>query len=241
MQYPAWPKAPDHLTPEIGYAHIFWLSLDLPEERLGLLSSNLSVDEKARSARFLRPDDGAQFTAGRGQLREILSRYLHQPPGSLEFRYSQRGKPELTQLPDHLAGLRFNFSNTRSAGLLAITFGPQVGVDLESLERRVDFANIVRRYFAPAEVEELFSLPPEEQSLAFITGWTRKEAYIKAHGAGLAIPLDSFQVSLSSREPPRLLCPEPGWQLYALDAGPAYAAALVTSQALDGLRCYRWE
>ena len=230
-----WTDPPAQLSPERDYAHLFALALDLPLERLEQLSQLLSADEQARAKRFLPSAARRRFTAAHGQLREILSAYLGCAPGNLRFHQNAYGKPALEKGP------HFNLTHTDDAGLLGVSFEHVLGVDLEAVTRSVDFTNIARRFFAPAEVQALLALPAEQQPQAFFNGWTRKEAYLKARGEGLSIPLDSFVVSLAPGEPAVIQGVEPDWQIFALDVGPAYAAALVSAGELNGLRCWNWE
>ena len=80
-----------------------------------------------------------------------------------------------------------------------------LGVDLESIERFPDADAIAREFFSQEEYLSYCSLSPGDQPLAFTRCWTRKEAFIKAVGSGLAYPLSRFTVSLRPTEPPSLL------------------------------------
>ena len=252
-----WVPRPRKLAPEPGWAHIFRLQLDLPPGQLETLAGHLSADEHARAERFLRDVDQQRFIAARGQLRVILAAYLETHPAMLRFTYNDQGKPSLAEAEPPFkadlrfkaalrfkadlrfkAALRFNLSHSQGLGLLAVTFGQEVGVDVERLDREVDYANIARRFFAPSEVTEFFAFPPAERPRAFCTGWTRKEAYIKARGMGMAFALDGVEVSLDPHAPARLSAPAPGWSLHNLDPGEGFVAALVVEGEIQGLRCW---
>lgn len=234
-----WPTPPARLALEPGWGHVFCFRLDRSADRLASLRALLSPDELARADRFLRAADGAHFTAARGQLRQILSAYTGLPAAGLSFRYNPQGKPALAYGGAE-GDLRFNLSHISGLGLLAVTEGREVGVDIEWLGREVDFRQLASRFFAPAEVAALAALPPHELAQGFYNGWTRKEAYIKARGLGLAIPLDSFEVSLTPGEPPRLKGAQGAWSLHALEPAPGYTAAVVVEGEIEGLRCWRW-
>ncbi len=150
-----WPNPPAQLQPEPGWAHVFFLDLDLPAARLNALAALLSSDEAARARRFRSPSDGQTFTAAHGQMRQVLSAYLGTPPAELRFAANAYGKPSL----DPPSSLAFNLSHSGSAALLAVTFGQEVGVDLERFNRPVDLANIARRFFSPPEAAALLALP----------------------------------------------------------------------------------
>jgi 4'-phosphopantetheinyl transferase len=161
----------------------------------------LSGDERARAARFLRDDSRRRFVAARAALRRLLAEALRCAPDALAFGYEPGGRPFVAEpAPGDLV---FNVSHSGELALLAIGRGRRLGVDVERLGRRVSGEAIARRFFAPREAEALLALPEAEQPAAFLRIWTRKEAYIKALGEGLRLPLDSFEVSLG--DPPRLL------------------------------------
>jgi 4'-phosphopantetheinyl transferase len=226
--------------------HVWRIPLDLPPPLLTDHSAALSADEKARAARFRFDIHRTRFTAGRAVLRHLLAGYLKVRPGEVSFRYSAHGKPSLAGSAAD-SGLRFNFSNAGGMALAAFALEREVGVDLEELKRVADFAAISKRYFSPAENEALRALPPEPREAAFFTCWTRKEAYIKAVGEGLSIPLGSFDVTLAPGDPPRLLATrgEPGgearWSLHALDPGPGYVGALAVEGPAPEVHCFDWE
>src|SRR6202041_2760043 len=102
------------------------------------------------------------------------------------------------------SGLQFNVSHSHGLALFAFAVAQQVGVDVEMV--RADFAGekIAERFFSSQEVRALRSLPAAVQDDGFFLCWTRKEAYIKARGEGLQIPLKSFHVSLTPTKPARL-------------------------------------
>ena len=239
-----WTPAPTsaQLALETGWAHVFRLRLDVSPECAARLRPLLSPDEQSRASRYHFAADRLHFTAAHGQLRQILAAYLRCAPAELAFEQNPYGKPALVGGP----ALQFNLSHSRGLGLLAVTAAQTVGVDVEGLRPDLERENIARRFFAPAEVERLLALPAGQQIEAFYACWTRKEAYMKARGLGLSIPLDGFQVTLAPGEAVRLLHTEPGspppaaWSLAAFDPGPGFAAALAVLGELRGVRCWDW-
>lgn len=229
-----WPAPPQALHPEPGWVHVFRFRLDPGPEKIASLHELLSADEQERAARYIPEDARRAFITARGQMRTLLGAYLKRAPNSLRFAFNPQNKPSLPG-----CGLGFNLSHSAGMGLLAITAGPEVGVDVESTRRAVDFAPIAQRFFAPPEAAYLLGLPLAEQPRAFFAIWTRKEAYIKARGGGLSIPLDSFTVNAGL--PPRLSAPDPGWSIRDIQPGPEYAAALVVWGEIHGLRLWNWE
>jgi 4'-phosphopantetheinyl transferase len=127
--------------------------------------------------------------------------------------------------------VRFNVSHSGGWALLAVTRGSEVGIDIERVDSRFAADQIPERFFSPGEVARLRGLPADQQTAAFFRCWTRKEAYIKARGLGLALPLDSFDVSLGPDDPPELLRGADGWCVQDFDAPPGFAAAVVAEGA----------
>lgn len=187
----------------------------------------LSADERERADRLRFERDRRRYVVGRALLRTLLARYTAAPAEELAFGYGELGKPWLD------AGPSFNLSHSGDVALYAFAAAGELGVDVELDD--ADFATdrIAERFFSPAEVSALRSLPPAAQPRAFLRCWTRKEAFVKARGDGLSLALDSFDVTLAPDEPAALLRTawsrrEPReWQIEDLsDPGGGYVAAL---------------
>jgi 4'-phosphopantetheinyl transferase len=211
------------------------------------LAASLSPDERDRAGAFVRERDRRHFTVGRGVLRAILSRYAGIPPKQVRFCYGPHGKPALDEAHGGQT-LRFNLAHSHDLALYAVTRGREIGVDLEWVGRPVpDAATIAEHYFSAAERARLRALPELLRHEAFYNCWTRKEAYLKARGEGLSLPLDQFDVSLAPGEPAALLSShgDPGevvrWTLWALIPGPGYVAALAVEGGDWQLECWDWE
>ena len=183
------PPTPPPLA--VDEAHLWRLDLDAAHNEAA--ADILSEDERARAARFHFERDRRRFIAGRAALRRILGAYLERAPAALVFALGHHGKPALEDL-----GLEFNLSHSGGCGLIAVTRGRRIGVDVEGI--RTDFAceDIARRFFAPGEVRILAASKPDEYAAAFFRCWTRKEAYVKARGDGLSLALDRFEVQLEA-------------------------------------------
>lgn len=242
---PAWLAAPPELVLKSGQVDVWRAWLDLPDVSPKRLETYLSEDELKRAARFHFKSDRNRFIAAHACLRDALSHYLDQAPGQLSFFQGPYGKPGIVGISGGQK-LAFNLSHSHSLGLVAVTLGARVGVDVERIRPGVPVQAIARRFFSPREIDELLALPSEIQETAFFNCWTRKEAYIKARGRGLSLPLDSFDVSLAPGERVALrenrhdsretTC----WTMQHLEAGPGYAAALaIEGQALD-VRLWDW-
>ena len=205
--------------------------LDLPTDSLKTLVTTLSVDEIQRADRFNLQGDKERFIAAHGCLRDILARYHYWEPGQLNFSTNDYGKPTLSTDSSERR-MDFNLSHSNDFALVAVTSERKVGVDLERIRQGISAQVIARQYFSPSEFSELMALPSEQREIGFFNCWTRKEAYIKAQGLGLSLPLESFDVSLSPNEPVILQATRPDpqeaarWTLLSLEVSPDYAAAL---------------
>jgi 4'-phosphopantetheinyl transferase len=203
----------------------------------------LTADECQRAERYIFAKDRAHFVVARGLLRVLLGRYLGQEPQHLRFTYGRHGKPALATETGGVA-LRFNVSHSHGLALYAITRGREVGVDIEHIRPEVAQEQVAERFFSPREVTVLRALPTPLQAPAFFACWTRKEAYIKATGAGLALPLDQFDVSLAPGEPAALLHtawdPQEAtrWALQDLAPAPGYRAAVAVAGHDWHLTCW---
>jgi 4'-phosphopantetheinyl transferase len=221
---------------KIGEIHVWRAKLDLEESQLRKYEATLSPDELSRASRFNFVADRNRFVAGRGILRMLLGRYLKRDPFGLEFEYSVAGKPSLR---NRSIPIDFNLSHSNGLAVFAFAFSCLLGVDIESV--RDDFASeeIAARFFSSQEVIQLKSLPPEAKTKAFFQCWTRKEAYVKAHGDGLKIPLDSFGVSIGPGSEARFMeGVDVNWHLLDISESSIVPAALVY-QAEEGMLNHR--
>lgn len=241
----AWLAPPRALALPDRAAHVWQVDLAAAEDALPRLASLLSADEQARAARFHLAQDSCRYTLARGALRLLLAGYTGRPAAALRFGYERFGKPFLLPAARSCAvPLAFNVSHSHEMALLAFGRG-RIGVDVERVRPELAAGRIAERFFSPREAAALRELPPAEQPAAFFRCWTRKEAFVKARGEGLALPLHSFDVSLAPDEPAALLrvADDPAeaarWTLRTITpALPGYLAAL----AVEGrvvLSCYR--
>lgn len=221
-----WPAGPER--PDLGdgrEVHVWRAALDQPVDRLDALGALLSADEAERAARFRFERDRVRFVAAHGALRIELARYLAVAPRDLRFEVGAHGKPRVPG-----SDVRFNLSHSGDVGLVAVAWRRDVGCDVEWVSERPRADELAERFFSPAERVALAAVPDAERRAAFFDCWARKEAFVKARGEGLSLPLDSFDVAVTGA--PRILAtrPDPAeaarWQLLALDPSPGYAAAL---------------
>ena len=184
---PPWPESTREIAPPQGAAHVFAVWLRPGPQRLAELRGLLSADEVAKADRFAFPELKVRSAAARGQLREILGAALGVPKAELKFQYGENGKPRLAE-----AGpLHFNVSHSGDLALVSLS-DREHGVDVE-LHKDRSYDDVARRFFAAAEVEQLFSLPDAAREAAFFDTWTAKEAFVKATGVGITVPLGDFE------------------------------------------------
>lgn len=223
-----WPRGLALTSHEV---HIWAARLDLPARGLDRLRSTLSADERARTARFQFRKDRDTYVAGRGILRDILAAYLGLEPEAVAFDYNKHGKPSLV-----FGNLNFNLSHSGQLALYAISAERNVGVDVEVIRSLDDLVGVSTGNFSAFENRVLQSLPQAERLQGFFNCWTRKEAFIKAVGEGLAYPLDQFDVTLRPGERVEILRigedTQPDWLVYDVTPMKGY----VSSVAAPGKR-----
>lgn len=225
------PRPAAGITLPAGEIHLWAVALDPPPAEVDRLAETLAADELERARRFHFERHRRQYQVGRGVLRELLGAYLGLPPGEVVFAYGQRGKPLLGGQAAS-SGLSFNLSNSHELALAGFLRGREIGVDVEHLKPMADLEQIAERFFSESERVALRGLPGERKAEGFFNCWTRKEAYLKAVGTGLAAPLDSFDVTLIPGEPPRMLTLEGDaerarrWSFHAFRPERDYIAAL---------------
>ncbi|UCC62659.1 MAG: 4'-phosphopantetheinyl transferase superfamily protein [Anaerolineae bacterium] len=242
---PAWLPPPADLRLTDDEVHLWRATLDQPGRYVRQLAQTLSDDERARAERYHFQRDCRRFIVARGILRAILGCYLGLEPGQVQLGYNTHGKPYLLE-GFGCDTLQFNLSHSQGLALYAFTCGRRIGVDVEYVYHVPEADEIAIQFFSPRESAVWQALPPEQRGEALFNCWTRKEAYLKALGDGLAQPLDRFEVSLLPGEPARLLGvagdPEAAacWSLASLTPTLGYVAALAVEGGGWRLRCWGW-
>lgn len=195
---------------------------------LGQLREILAPSEKERAARFRFDHLQRSFVAARAALRILLGRYIELGPADLRFEYGANGKPLLRAAP----AIHFNASHAGGIALFGFARTSEIGIDVEHIRAVADMEDVARRFFSAGEYEDLMTVETAKREQAFFRCWTRKEAYIKAVGDGLSLPLDSFRVTLRPAQPARFLHLPTGpravstWTLRDLNVETGYVAAL---------------
>lgn len=221
MQTPPLNWHPGPVRPKLapGEIHLWRATLDDPI-RLAGAEAVLSREEIFRAGRFARMVDRERFIAAHGALRMVLGLYVSADPQSLEFRTGSMGKPALVQT---FTDLRFNLSHSGDIALIAVTRGREVGVDVERVQRDIEFDPIVEHYFDPTEAWDLRTAPAHERVEKFFDLWTRKEACVKAEGTGLGLKTHTGRFGVRNLSP-----------------GLGYAGAVASEGHEWQLACWHW-
>ena len=241
------PWSPAPLTPrlDVDEVHVWRASLNVLGMDRRALQRTLSVDELQRAQRFKFRVGRDRFITGRGLLRVILGKYLRLDPRQVPLSYGSHGKL-LLDTRGTSPTLFFNLSHSGGLALFSVSQGRANGVDLEYIPKNIDCFEIGDRVLSPREIKVLRSLPQPDQRAAFISCWTRKEAYLKATGEGLSVDMDQFEV-MGSRGKPILhfrtgdgLVNASRWTLQDLPIEQGYSAALCVEGHGWRLRCWDW-
>ena len=233
----SWPT-PQHLPPLDGDdIHVWKASVGALVDHPAPLHASLDAAERARAAGFHHEGDRARFLLSHGLLRVLASHYLGRPAALLAFELGDAGKPYMAGTDQ--GRLAFNMSHSGDVMLLAFARSGRVGVDVEHWSDRLgdaEAARIAASVFSPGEQAALAHLPAGHRQAAFYSVWTRKEAYLKATGAGISRGMKHFEVSAH----PEAACLrfdttlESGvnrWRLFDLSPAPRYSAALASDSS----------
>ena len=213
-----WPGLPLRPLPA-DEAHLYFMRLDGLAEPPPLLYGLLSPEEQKRCDRYVFMRNRIESTCARALARTALSRYAAVDPRAWSFAVSERGKPQIAgPLAEPLPGptatppLEFNVSHTEGLVLCLVARGRAVGVDGEFLGRRSDIELLSRRCLSSAEQQALWALPATAQARRFLLHWTLKEAYLKARGIGIGLPLAEITI-LADDDPQTRAGPPTGFAL----------------------------
>ena len=241
----AWQPPTEALRLDASDVHVWRVDLDVDAPYDLIIERLLDADEEVRAHRFAFDEDRRHFVIAHAALRKVISLYARVAPRAVRFDFGPNGKPRLAT---GLCGidLRFNMAHSGTVALCALAVRREVGVDIEYVREGFRVMELAERFFSAGEVDELRTQGEAGRTRAFFDGWARKEAYIKATGAGLAMALDGFQVSLAAGEPAILkktpfdVTEASHWSLRSLEASPEYAAAIAAEGHNWRLQCWQF-
>ena len=221
----------DRVTLRNGTVDLWSSSLEADVSGLEYCRACLSEEERARAARFVRPQDQIRFTLAHGGLRVVLARYLGIEPAGVRFLAGPTGKPALLDQQGGSHGVHFNLSHSHGRMLVAIAKGQDVGIDLELVRGNLQPLKLAERFYTQTEYETIKSLPAADHAFHFYRLWVAKEAWLKAQGAGIA-SLQQCEIlgfDSSSRGSVRLSSDsamQPGWTVQWLSCGQDWQGAV---------------
>jgi 4'-phosphopantetheinyl transferase len=207
---------------------IVWIAhVSKAKESLGVFEPFLDGKERERAARFRFPADRWRFVLGRGMLRKCLGHYLERAPESVDLGYTDLGQPIVRDD----AKIQFSISHTQDLVAVAVTDGARIGIDLEAVQPHLDLMELAERIFSADDLALFQSRPMNEKLATFYRAWTRKEAYLKARGEGIAEGLQQICVSMGPEEilslkDSRNDAEADKWRLISIPVPVGYAAAL---------------
>jgi 4'-phosphopantetheinyl transferase len=208
-------------------AHVWRLDLRTIPEAIELQA--LSAAERVRAARFVFARDRERFVSAHCAVRRILAAYLGADPRALEFVEGVNGKPALAA-----GGPAFNLSHSGDHGLLAVSPRAEIGADIETLDAPRDMRALAARLFTQDECRSLETIADDALAVPFLTCWTRKEAFLKALGAGLTLEPRGFDVGTSTAA--RLVMAPPEY-----DGGAVHVTSLFADSLGVGALAVRGE
>ncbi|MCF3650815.1 4'-phosphopantetheinyl transferase family protein [Synoicihabitans lomoniglobus] len=209
--------------------HLWFVSLQGSAEQRAIAHALLDEAEQTQAARFHFDRDRFRFIFAHAALRRVLARVLEVAPPSLRFTKGPAGKPSIASATP--APLHFNLSHAHEYALIGLSRDYPIGVDLEWSGRDVEYNDIVSRFFSTIEKQAWAALAPSEFPTAFFRAWTRKEAYVKARGAGLGHASENYSVDFSPAGAGGLIADEldptapDRFQLHPIVAPDGYNAA----------------
>ena len=175
----------------------------LDSHALAVCDAVISEEERASVRRFVHEANERERLVARALVRTALAGYRNVAPASLRFSVWSWGKPEIFPPCD----LQFNLAHHPTLVVCAVSDGRAVGIDVEPLSRHPQISEVADRVFAPSELAELAALDDSRRADRLVSLWTLKEAYIKARGMGLSLPLRELALRFDDRSP-RLVASE---------------------------------
>ena len=230
----------------VGQVDVWLTAPDaIDADRLRGYETLMDAKERERWRRFRVPQPRLIHLVARVLLRTTLSRYADVEPAHWRFETNDYGRPYIAA-PEIDRDLRFNLSHTDGLVVLAIAEGCEIGIDVESLDRQLETAEIAPTVFEASELSAFQSAPEHQRRDLFFAFWTLKEAYIKARGMGLSLPLDGFAFDMSQAHPRISFnhrCPDDAsrWQFRRFNATPehTFAVAVEAPEAAVDIRLIR--
>lgn len=209
------------------FVDVWQADLNQAAKCLFSLTVVLNDQEKQRAGTFLQPLLRGRYMAVRAITRHVLASYLSTQPADLHFTLGEHGKPALIS-----DSLYFNISHTEHLLLIAVGNLPDIGVDIELIKTRSNMDGMARRCFAERELKIWQPLPEPQRQETFYRLWTKKEAFVKAIGRGIALGLHRCELE-PQKDGQLIAIPEEygvanDWKVTEIPFIAGISAALVT-------------
>jgi 4'-phosphopantetheinyl transferase len=232
-----------HRPPTLSknHVHVWCFDINRTAAELPSLRALLSDEEAQRATRFQADLHRTWFIARRALLRRLLGWYLDRDPHDVVMTVNAFGKPQLAETG---AALRFNASRAGGVAVVALTQERAIGVDIERLYAHPDHVAISERYFSTEETARLRGVDERDRDNLFFTLWTAKEAWVKALGGGLSVPLNQCRVGFATDRPPCLVTDpqHPGdsraWSLRMFSVGDEHIGAIVRDGEIGATKLF---
>jgi len=219
-------------------------------ETLEIWHGKVTAENSHYQAYWCVLDEAGQIQAGKfknallhkryveihGRLRNLLAQKLNQPPEKIRIKKTEHGKPYLADHPE----LAFNLSHSADKLMIAVGWNCRLGVDIEICKQRINLSGLVDKCFAEEEAAYWTKLPEAQKNREFYRFWTRKEAFVKATGHGIALGLNHCVVNPANpteflRVPAK--CGKASeWNLLDIDLGEGICSALVVDKKLSVIK-----
>jgi 4'-phosphopantetheinyl transferase len=193
---------------------VVWVDVSsMTQPEADSLLRRLSNEEQDRFRRYRHALASYQFLAGRLLIRKWLEAVSGTAASEWRFVEGRRGRPAIAS---PLSPWAFNLAHSGGLVAAALSTLPEIGVDLEHLDRRPTERELYRRFCSPAEIADIEQQREQDRMHRFLTYWTLKEAYLKARGLGIAVHLADVEFSLKGARPTigfreSLAGSDPGW------------------------------
>jgi 4'-phosphopantetheinyl transferase len=208
--------------------------IDLQRPIASELHKILSTEEQDFAQTIRNESLKKQHLTVRVGVRQILADYLQQPSDKINLAKSTHGKPYLVDYPE----IHFNISHSAETLLIAISKIGAVGIDIEQAKpHRNDFSALVEKCFASEEIKYWNALAETEKKAEFYRFWTRKEAFVKAVGRGIALGLEQCVIAVETSPRftrlPKLYGKPCDWRLFDLPlTGDLYGALVIENRKI---------
>jgi len=223
--------------------HVWCASLDNAAYPIEAYDKLLTDKERERAQRFVMKRDRNRYVFSKVMLKTLIMSYAGLGSDELQYLSGPYGKPNLDASLS-IGRLCFNMADSAGYALFAFTLDREIGVDIEQIREIPEMERIVRLFFSEAEQAAFASMLPQEKKRAFFNGWTRKEAFIKALGVGLSMPLSKFEVSLAAGNPVDLvylnkdIASRGHWTIRDVSPSPEFSAAFAVEGSGFTIRCW---